>query len=391
MNFLQAVRLSLVTIWSNKLRSFLTMLGVVIGVFAVVALISLGQGATDTVNEQIQDMGSNLISVQIRGRGTKTALTLAEVGKLEEKSGVNLVAPVIGERATIRYGQSTASFSVEGTTADYQWVRNHHVQAGRFLVPSDITYRQQVALLGSEVVAELFPATDPLGQEIRVEGTPFTVVGILEEKGSAGPLGSGDGKIIIPLSTAQRLFQSPGAQTVYIQAESPQSVQRAIAALEASLKYLFRGDEEAYSVFDQAQILDLVNQVMGTLTLMLGGIAGISLLVGGIGIMNIMLVSVTERTREIGLCKALGAKKRDILFQFLVESAVISSFGGLLGLLFGFGLIRLLSLTIDLPASFSMEVVLSALLFSLFVGIFFGIYPANKAAKLHPIDALRAE
>jgi len=391
MNFLQAVKLSLVTIWSNKLRSFLTMLGVIIGVFAVVALIALGQGATDMVNEQIQGMGANLISIQIQGRGAKTALTLSEVRNLEEKAGVSMAAPVVVAPGKIKHGHRTATFSVEGTTPEYQQVRDHHVQAGRFLVSADITYRQRVALLGTEVTAELFPAGDPLGEEISINGAPFTVVGILEEKGTGGPIGDDDSKIIIPVSTAQRLFQRSGVQSVFVQADSPQSVNRAVAALEASLRYLFRGDEEAYSVFDQAQILDLVNQVMGTMTLMLGGIAGISLLVGGIGIMNIMLVSVTERTREIGLCKALGAKKRDILFQFLVESAVISGLGGLLGLLFGFGLIRLLSMLIDLPSAFSFEVVLFALLFSLFVGLFFGIYPANKAAKLNPIDALRAE
>lgn len=390
MNFLQAVKLSIAAIWSNKLRSFLTMLGVIIGVFAVVALVSLGQGATNTVTEQVQGMGSNLITVQITGRGTKTALTLEEARDLGEKAGVKTAAPVISAQGTVKYGNETALFSVEGSTPEYQEVRNHHAASGRFLVPTDITYRQKVAVLGTEIVAELFPATDPLGREIRINGTPFTVVGILEQKGSGGMMGSDDRKIIIPASTAQRLFQSPGVQMIYIQTESPQSVDRAMAALEATLKNHFR-DEDAYMVFDQAQILDLVNQVTGTLTLMLGGIAGISLLVGGIGIMNIMLVSVTERTREIGICKALGAKRKDILFQFLVESAVISSLGGLLGMLFGYGLVRLLSSLIGLPASFSLQVVVAALLFSLFVGVFFGIYPANKAAKLNPIDALRAE
>ncbi|MEW5785945.1 MAG: ABC transporter permease [Bacillota bacterium] len=389
MNFLQAVRLSLDAIWSNKLRSFLTMLGVIIGVFAVVALVSISQGASDTVTEQVQGMGSNLITVMVTGRGTKTALTLDEVRDLGEKAGVKAAVPVISTQGTIKYGNKTAVFAVEGSSPEYQAVRTHYAQAGRFLVPTDVTYRQNVAVLGSEVVAEFFPATDPVGREIRINGTPFTVVGILEEKGY-GMMGSDDGKIVIPVSTAQRLFHSPGVQTIYIEAESTQSVDRAVAAIEATLKYRFR-DEDAYLVFNQAQILDVVNQVMGTMTLLLGGIAGISLLVGGIGIMNIMLVSVTERTREIGIYKALGAKRRDILFQFLVESAVISSLGGLLGMLFGYGLVRVLNNLIDLPAAFSLRVVVTALLFSLFVGIFFGIYPANKAAKLNPIDALRAE
>ena len=364
----------------HQVRSFLTMLGVIIGVFAVVALVSLGQGAGDTVTEQVQGMGSNLITVFVSGRGAKTALTMEEVAGLEEKAGVQAAVPIISAQATLKHGTKTAVYTVEGSTPAYQEVRAHYPQAGRFLVPNDVTYRQNVAVLGTEVVEELFPAGEPVGQEIRINGTPFTVVGVLTAKGY-GMMGSDDAKVIIPVSTARRLFQSPGVQTVYIQAESPQSVDRAMAAIEASLKYQFR-DEDAYTVFNQAQILDVVSQVMATMTLLLGGIAGISLLVGGIGIMNIMLVSVTERTREIGIYKALGAKRRDILFQFLVESAVISSIGGIIGMLCGYGLVKLLNSLIDLPAAFSLQVVVVALLFSLFVGIFFGIYPANKAARL---------
>jgi len=389
MNFWQAVRLSLDAIWSNKLRSFLTMLGVIIGVFAVVALVSLGQGAGDTVAEQVQGIGSNLITVYISGRGTKTAMTMAEVAALEEMAGVQAAVPIISAQGTLKHGSKTAVFSVEGTTPAYQAVRAHYPQAGRFLVSNDVTYRQNVAVLGTEVVEELFPAADPVGQEIRINGTPFTVVGVLAEKGY-GMMGSDDAKVIIPVSTARRLFQSPGVQNIYIQAESPQAVDRAMAAIEASLKYQFR-DEDAFMVFNQAQILDVLGQVMGTMTLLLSGIAGISLLVGGIGIMNIMLVSVTERTREIGIYKALGAKRRDILFQFLVESAVISSIGGIIGMLCGYGLMKLLNSIFELPASFSPQVVIVALLFSIFVGIFFGLYPANKAARLNPVDALRAE
>jgi len=202
--------------------------------------------------------------------------------------------------------------------------------------------------------------------------------------------GSNDDKVIIPITTAQRLLRDAGIRTVYIQAASPDEVNQVVAGLEAVMQRRFR-DEDAYRVFNQAEVLDTVSQVTGTMTLMLGGIAGISLLVGGIGIMNIMLVSVTERTREIGITKALGAKKRDILSQFLVESAVISSLGGLVGLLLGYGLVRTISKFSGLTAVFSPEVVGVALVFSLFVGVFFGIYPANKAANLNPIEALRAE
>jgi putative ABC transport system permease protein len=391
MLFLQAVRLSFEAIWSNKLRSFLTMLGVIIGVFAVVALVSIGQGATATVTEQVEGMGANLITVNILGRGTQTALSLEEAIALGERVGIEAVAPLISNQGTIKAGNDSLKLIVLGSTPEYQLVRNHFVQTGRFITSTDVNYRQKIAVIGTEVVSELFPFSNPIGAEIRIDGAVFTVVGVMEEKGGAEMTGGAvDNTVIIPVSTAQRLFQSPGVKTVYLQAESPQSTDRAVAAVEATLKYQFK-DEDAYQVINQAQILDLVSEVTGTLTIMLGGIAGISLLVGGIGIMNIMLVSVTERTREIGICKALGAKRRDILYQFVVESAVISSLGGIIGVALGYSVVSVLSRLVSLPAAFSLQVVVTAMLFSLFVGLFFGIYPANKAAKLNPIDALRAE
>jgi putative ABC transport system permease protein len=391
MLFLQAVRLSFEAIWSNKLRSFLTMLGVIIGVFAVVALVSIGQGATATVTEQVEGMGANLITVNILGRGTQTTLSLEEALALGNRAGIEAVAPLISNEGTIKAGNNSIRLAVVGSSPEYQVVRNHYVQTGRFITSTDINYRQKIAVIGTEVESELFPYSNPIGQEIRIDGNIFTVVGVMEEKDGAEMTGgASDNTIIIPVSTALRLFQSPGVRTIYLQAESPESTDRAAAAVEATLKYQFK-DEDAYQVINQAQILDLVNEVTGTLTIMLGGIAGISLLVGGIGIMNIMLVSVTERTREIGICKALGAKRRDILYQFVVESAVISSLGGIIGVALGYGVVSVLSRLVALPAAFSLQVVVTAMLFSLFVGLFFGIYPANKAAKLNPIDALRAE
>ncbi|KKM11113.1 ABC transporter permease [Clostridiales bacterium PH28_bin88] len=389
MNLLQAVRLALGAISSNKLRSFLTMLGVIIGVFAVVALVSIGQGATSQVTERIQGMGSNLITLNIRGRGPLSSLTYDEAMDLAGRTGVRAVAPVVNGQVTVKYGTQSASTSLEGTTPDYPSVRAYTMGQGRFLAPVDIQNRQKVAVLGADVVENLFAGTNPVGREIRIDGTAFTVVGVLEKKGTSMG-GSNDDKVIIPITTAQRLLRDAGIRTVYIQAESPDEVNQVVAGLEAVMQRRFR-DEDAYRVFNQAEVLDTVSQVTGTMTLMLGGIAGISLLVGGIGIMNIMLVSVTERTREIGITKALGAKKRDILSQFLVESAVISSLGGLVGLLLGYGLVRTLSKFTGLTAVFSPQVVAVALVFSLFVGVFFGIYPANKAANLNPIEALRAE
>lgn len=389
MNLFEAAHLAWVTISSNKLRSFLTMLGVVIGVFAVVALVSLGQGATSQVTERVQGMGSNLITLSIRGRGALSSLTYQDAMELAARTGVSGVAPVANGQVTVKYGNQSVTTSLEGTTPDYSSVRNHNVGLGRFLTSMDVQNRQNVAVLGADVVDNLFAGTNPLGRDIRINGTVFTIVGVLERKGDSMG-GSNDDKVITPISTAQRLLRDAGIRTVYIQAESPEVVNRVVAGLEAAMKLRFR-DEDAYRVFNQAEVLDTVSQVTGTLTLMLGGIAGISLLVGGIGIMNIMLVSVTERTREIGISKALGAKKRDILLQFLVESAVISSLGGLVGLLLGYALVGAISRFTGLAAVFSPQVVALAVVFSLFVGVFFGIYPANKAANLSPIEALRAE
>lgn len=389
MNLFEAAHLAWVTISSNKLRSFLTMLGVVIGVFAVVALVSLGQGATSQVTERVQGMGSNLITLSIRGRGALSSLTYQDAMELAARTGVSGVAPVANGQVTVKYGNQSVTTSLEGTTPDYSSVRNHNVGLGRFLTSMDVQNRQNVAVLGADVVDNLFAGTNPLGRDIRINGTVFTIVGVLERKGDSMG-GSNDDKVITPISTAQRLLRDAGIRTVYIQAESPEVVNRVVAGLEAAMKLRFR-DEDAYRVFNQAEVLDTVSQVTGTLTLMLGGIAGISLLVGGIGIMNIMLVSVTERTREIGISKALGAKKRDILLQFLVESAVLSSLGGLVGLLLGYALVGAISRFTGLAAVFSPQVVALAVVFSLFVGVFFGIYPANKAANLSPIEALRAE
>lgn len=389
MNISQAIRLAFAAIWANKLRSFLTMLGVIIGVFAVVALVSIGQGATSQVKEQVESMGSNLIVVNIMGRGALSSLTYDQAMELAEKTGVNAVTPVVTGQVTLKYGNQSYDTSLEGTIENYESVRNHYVEQGRFLVASDVTQRQRVAIIGADVVEELFGSVNPVGSQISIDGAAFTVVGVLKEKGSSMG-GSSDDKVIIPLTTAQRLLRSSGIRSVYIQAESADSVDRAVASIEATLQRRFR-DEDAYRVFNQAEMLATMDEVTGTLTLMLGGIAGISLLVGGIGIMNIMLVSVTERTREIGVCKALGAKKRDVLLQFLVESAVLSSTGGILGLLLGYGVMKIVSKVAGLTAIFSLQVILTALIFSIAVGVFFGMYPANQAAKLKPIDALRAE
>ncbi|MDN5347854.1 MAG: putative transport system permease protein [Clostridia bacterium] len=386
MNLYQIIRLAAAGIMGNKLRSFLTMLGVIIGVGSVIILTAMGGGTTKQVTQRIQQMGSNMITVIIRGRGADTGLTLAEALAFKEIPGVSGVAPVVSGNVKAKAGTRNYDTAVEGTTEDYLAVRNFNLNAGRFLSSLDRQYRQQVAVLGSEVVNQLFPFTNPVGQQVQVNGLNFTVVGVLAPKG-----GSEDDRIIIPITTAQRLLRNTRLRNIYLQAASPDQVNGVIARLEPLLSRRFKGDTDAYRIFNQTAMLETVSQVSSTLSLMLGGIAGISLLVGGIGIMNIMLVSVTERTREIGIRKAIGARRRDILGQFLIEAMVLSGMGGIIGIISGIAGAFILQKLAGISIALSPAVIVIAWGFALLVGVFFGFYPANRAAALQPIEALRAE
>ncbi len=390
MNFKMAIKLALKGIVGNKMRTFLTMLGIIIGVSAVIILVSVVQGTTESVTENIESMGTNLLTVSIRGRGAASSLTYDEVKELANKDGVDGAAPIVNGNVTAKYETKTMDVSLEGADENYQSVRNHKVQRGRFVLPLDIEYRQKIIVIGSEVVKELFGSEDPMGKIVQLDGLNFTVVGVLEEKGSSMG-GSNDEKILMPITTAQRFLKSEGIRSVYIQAESPELVNSVNVQVEQYLLKKFKNDDNAYNIFNQSEMLSTVNQVTQSMALMLGGIAAISLLVGGIGIMNIMLVTVTERTREIGIRKAIGARRKDILSQFLIESAVISGMGGIMGVLVGIGGNKLLTLAVGMNTKTTFSVLLLALSFSLVVGMFFGIYPANKASKLKPVDALRFE
>jgi len=385
----QIIKLAIAGIKANKMRSFLTMLGVIIGVAAVIVLVSIGEGATKSVTDRIEGMGSNLISVTIRGNESSAALTYEEVQKWKERAGIRGLAPTINGSVSVKYGSNKYDTSLEGVNEEYEEVRNHKVQAGRFILPMDVSLRQKVVLLGTEVAAELFGGMNPVGETVKLNGTNFKVVGLLEEKGSES-MGSNDDKVLIPLTTAERLLNSKGIRSVYVQAESPEMVDPVVTQID---NILFRktNDAESYRVFNQAEMLSTVSEVTGTLTAMLGGIAAISLLVGGIGIMNIMLVSVTERTREIGIRKAIGAKRKDILRQFLIEALVVSSSGGIIGIILGIGGANILGSVLSMETVVSFKIMALAFGFSLFIGMVFGMYPANKAAKLNPIEALRFE
>ncbi len=393
MDTLQTIKIALRGILDNKLRSFLTMLGIIIGVTSVIALVSIGQGATSQVTEQIQSLGSNLLTVNIMGRGANTTLSYKDAMEFAESPYISGVAPVVTGNATVKHANKNSSVQIQGTNADFLTVRNYKFSQGRFITPADVNMRQKVAILGSQIAEDLFGLVNPIGQEVKIGGQIFKVVGILES--SSSMMGSNDEEIYIPITVAERLLQSRGIRVIYIQAASKDTVSQATEEISSKLSRMFKtnpdSDFQSYRILDQTEMLDTINQTTGVLTMMLGGIAAISLLVGGIGIMNIMLVSVTERTREIGIRKALGARKRDIMSQFLIESLVISGIGGIIGIITGFLLSRGIAQLIGINAKTTYSVTAIAFSFSMMVGVFFGIYPANKASSLKPIEALRYE
>ncbi|SHE31613.1 putative ABC transport system permease protein [Thermoanaerobacter uzonensis DSM 18761] len=391
MRYVEALKIAIRSILSNKMRSFLTMLGIIIGVTAVIALVSIGQGSTRSVTSQIQSMGSNLIMVNIMGRGGENSLTYDQTIALKDSSFIAAISPVISTSVTVMYGNNSVdNTAVNGVNGDYQSIRDIQVAAGRFILPMDDEGRNRVAVLGSNVARELFGFTDPIGKTIKLNGQNFTVVGILSQKGSS-IAGSDDDSIFIPLKTMFYFAKNRDIRQIYIEATSPDTVELAKNEINSKLLTIFKGDTNAFRIIDQSQILSTVNSVTATLSLLLGGIAGISLLVGGIGIMNIMLVSVTERTREIGIRKALGAKKKDILLQFIIESLTLSGLGGIVGIIVGYVLSMVLGSAMNINAKPSLSTVLISFSFSVIVGLFFGVYPANKAANLNPIEALRYE
>lgn len=391
MNIIMTLKMALKSIISNKLRTFLTMLGIIIGVSSVIIMVSLGEGTTVQIKENIESMGSNQLTINIRGSENADKISYDEIINLKGIKGVKSVSPIINSSSAIKYGSNTVdSVTMYGVNEEYQTVQGYELSQGRFIVPLDIEGRQKVVVLGSDTADELFEENNPIGENIKVNGTDYTVVGILESKGSSFGQ-SKDEVILIPISTAIRALKSSGIQTIYVQAESPDTVDEVEAELESFLLGKLDNDEDNYRLFNQTDMLETLDEVTQTMALMLGGIAGISLIVGGIGIMNIMLVSVTERTREIGIRKAIGAKRRSILVQFLIESSVISGFGGIIGVIGSYIIIYLLQKYASLTASTPLYIVLIAFSFSLAVGIFFGLYPANKASKLKPVDALRYE
>lgn len=383
------LKVAVTSIWANKLRSFLTMLGIIIGISSVIVLVGIGQGTKQQVQSQIESLGTNLITINITGR-RNTAFSTSDINQIKAIPKVKAIAPIITSNVNVKAGTKSYSTSLEASTPEYSSIRKIYTGSGRFINQMDIDNRFQVAVVGVDVAKELYGTSNVVGQTINIDGVDFEIAGVLQTQGSS-MTGSGDDKVILPISTAERLIKNTEIRTFYVEAADKDSVNSIMSYLQMLLNKKFKNDTESYRIFSQSSLLDTVNQSTNSLSLMLGGIAAISLVVGGIGIMNIMLVSVIERTREIGIRKAIGAKRRTILAQFLIESAAISLLGGMLGVALGFALASILRSLFSFNIVISGSIVIGAVVFSTMVGIIFGIYPANKASKLNPIEALRYE
>lgn len=383
--FFNTLKLAVRSTLANKMRSFLTMLGIIIGVVSVVMLMSIAESTTSSITDAISSMGSDLLTVMVTDDDVK--LKSDDYMELTQYDAIKGVAPYLTINGTARSGSEYVSASGIGVTAEYQEIADLALQAGRGIQPTDLEWRTNVAVIGTEIAEELFESYDVIGKTFQMSNRTFTVVGLLEESGTDFT-GSLDARVLIPLTTAQRISDSASVSTCYVQAASSNDIALAQSMTEAFL-YAKTGDEDAYSVLNMSALLDTLDSVMSKVSLMLGGIAAISLLVGGIGIMNIMLVSVAERTREIGIRKAIGARRADIMSQFLIEACTLSILGGLIGLgvsalgLRAFGLIANLNVRLEWSAA------VGALLFCVLIGVIFGSYPASKASRMTPVDALQ--
>jgi len=367
------------------------MLGVIIGIWAVIAVVGLAQGSTKSITDRLQRLGTNLIQINITGRNSNRNVTYEELQQFAEQHAedIEAIAPTVSSSVTLKYGTNTHDTTLIGTTADYSTVRDVNVSSGRFILPIDVDYRQKVALVGTYIVKDLFNGQNPIGKKIKINGQIFTVVGVLEERANSQQQ-SDDDQVIVPVTVAQRLTRNAIIRNFAIKITDGNRSEAVMNYLNDFLMKIYN-DSTAFRVFNTAQLLDTLNSVTQTLTLMLAGIAAISLIVGGIGIMNIMLVSVTERTREIGIRKAIGAKRRNILVQFLIEASVVTGFGGVVGIILGFVTIRAMSKLNIATAIFSIPWAILAFTISLAIGIVFGLFPASKASRLNPIEALRYE
>ncbi|MBO5588906.1 MAG: ABC transporter permease [Anaerovibrio sp.] len=405
MLFKESFSMAFTALLANKMRSLLTMLGIIIGVGAVIAMVSVGMGVKSDVVNSISSLGSNMLIVSpgstnrggVRGAaGSRTNLKYDDAKAIKEKiKNIDFVSPSVSRSYQIVYGNQNWNSSVMGVTPEYMSIRSLEVSTGSFVSESDNNKRNRVAVIGSTVATNLFGTTNPVGQNIRVNNQPFKVIGVLESKGQSSMGQDQDDVVIVPLTTAmERLMAMDYVSSVNIQvsdANKMDQVQEDIEVLLRQRHKIIGGKEDDFNVRNMTSLMETMSQTTTMLTILLGSIAGISLVVGGIGIMNIMMVSVTERTREIGIRKALGATFQNIMMQFLIESVVIGVIGGIIGICMGCGLSMLVGKFGNFTTVITPLPVLVSFSFSVGIGLFFGIYPARKAAKLDPIEALRYE
>jgi putative ABC transport system permease protein len=405
MLFGEIIRVALGALRANKLRSLLTMLGIVIGVAAVIAVVALGTGAQSAVKDRISSLGTTLLTVmpgQQRGMGVSfdqsMKLTMDDAAALEDRAtNLSAVQPAMTSRLQVQYLNQNTNTSIVGTTANYLEVRKYELQAGRMFSRAEDEGRQRVAVLGPTVLDALgINSPDAiLGEAVRIRGIQFTVVGVLKSKGQSSPFGNPDDQVLVPITTGRfRLFGSDRLRSISVLAQSEEKIPDAMADVQRVLRRehrLAQGRPDDFMIRSQADFLNTLGETTQVFTYLLSGIAAVSLLVGGIGIMNIMLVSVTERTREIGIRKALGATRANILLQFLIEAVVLCLLGGLIGALVGSGGATAMSAFFQWNTIISGGAIAAAFVFSAVVGVVFGVWPARRAAGLDPIVALRYE
>ncbi|MDS0525108.1 ABC transporter permease [Clostridium sp. SHJSY1] len=390
MRFSKLLIISLSSVWSNKIRSVLTMLGIIIGISSVIIMLAIGEGTKKQVIGMIEGLGTNLITVNITGNKTEP-ISDEEFNQLKNRPGIKDIAPILTQpNINIKAEDKTGITTLQGSIPIFAEIRKVEVSDGRFINNRDQVNRYKVVVIGTETAKNIFGTTNVVGKNMYVNGVEFSIIGVIKATGSS-LMGSSDDRIITPLSTAERLLMNTNIRNFYVEAENKDMVSEAMSYLQLFFNKKYDNDTKSYKIFDQTSLLDTINSTTSSFTTMLAGIAGISLIVGGIGIMNIMLVSVIERTSEIGIRKAIGARRTTILVQFLIESACISGFGGIIGVILGFVGSYGMEILFKLNVIVSNNVVIGSFLFSVCVGIVFGMYPAIKASKLNPIEALRFE
>lgn len=388
MKIISLIKVALKNIISNKLRSCLTMLGLIIGIASVIVLVGIGNGASNNVNSQVQGLGTDILTIKIAS--SDTSLSMLQIEEMAQLTNVEAVAPYKSVSGSVSRGTTTSSkASIIATNSNYLTVTNTKLEKGRILSEIDMENKSKVCILGQDITSTLFSLTDPVGQNIKIDGDNYTVIGVLQEQGSS--MGNDmDSTILIPLTTASYLGTDTSIHNVYVKVEEENSIEATTTLLSNYIRSNLQIGSDYYSVSSQQSTLEAMEEIGSTLSLLLGGIASISLIVGGIGVMNVMLVSVTERTKEIGIRKALGAKRIDILVQFLMEALVLSIIGGGLGVGFGI-LIGNIAEGLGYTFVSSFSIILLAFGSSAAIGIIFGIFPSYRAAKLNPIEALRTE